>query len=982
MNSGGPAYGISNAPEFDTEWVLKDPTVRFFDAYSKPIKSLYSQVHWTNHGQIPLPPHVTTRYDDTTTNTARVDADADDEKINTDTMALVGYEVDQVMVDAASGEEVSVPITWAYNHHYMVFLMGKTEIEHATTMAERPVTPAMKREGMGHGVGMATATAITMWLPGVDTDGKEDNDYTNVEQNEPTNTTENVTETNDRSWIFVSEANGGEMRKSYHFYPRGYAQLLRKPHSFSVTPMQIDTWNRDTMANTSRFVPPSPNVNPHDYFPNSTSKRIVDNLKAANYNPLLECPCTDRLSKTWGMTYKLLRGEKIYTNNNGDNDNNDYNDNDNDVDIDHASRLFLENSTECFDAATMLLPSIRVTKKVVPGNGTGICEAVVRSDGSLEVVWNTENTQHGPSSATASRHLNVMEQPFGDSLVGTTPTGSIINATMVLNTTSKTTEITLKGPYLKVGDEDDDHNDRWFAIGLGASSMCIKMEADECTTGGPYAIIVLPDDRTNNSTSKVIERKLDYHGAGRVLSPQQDESGYFLTVLSNQIEYEYEYKEKKEGEPSLSQDLNFDRNGLLRKTKKKKKNRWKRRVVRLLRPFEGPTGDHYSFREGKLQNSPLEIILATGCPRRAAGEMFGRHCGHQSPDPLSFARVDAWQEIIRDGIKGKIGGNPFQKHCLDEPYGDLVKQHNPTCTVQTYQGGLHCCIHDHYLLDAQQKVPWQDRLLEYRLKFRFYYQDYFPTTATSATATAMSSIGTKTAALPSHQDMTRFYWTTEAGAGEYDVPECETPSVPSSCVHVITSKWKVSEFVDTDRNPEGIELIYAGPHCHAPTCLSMELYNSDTGKLLCRVTPLVGKGRSRNSTNSGSGANAAGENEEMYDEAGFIAMPPCLWSHEINHQRRGSGNNDFETNPEQLLPPPEFLSLDTTLLSIKRANNTFSHTGEMASWQMRGVLVLENTRDTFGSSSGITGKAPGESADGDGVLAYNSSNDTLIRLRW
>ena len=123
------------------------------------------------------------------------------------------------------------------------------------------------------------------------------------------------------------------------------------------------------MANTSRFVPPSSNVNPHDYFPNSTSQRIVDNLKAANYNPLLECPCTDRL---------LLRGEKIFTNNNDDNDNNDYNndynDNDNDVDIDHASRLFLDNSTVCFDAATMLLPSIRVTKKVVPGNGTGICE--------------------------------------------------------------------------------------------------------------------------------------------------------------------------------------------------------------------------------------------------------------------------------------------------------------------------------------------------------------------------------------------------------------------------------------------------------------------------------------------------------------------------------------------------------------------------------------------------------------------------------
>ena len=36
---------------------------------------------------------------------------------------------------------------------------------------------------------------------------------------------------------------------------------------------------------------------------------------------------------------------------------------------------------------------------------------------------------------------------------------------------------------------------------------------------------------------------------------------------------------------------------------------------------------------------------------------------------------------------------------------------------------------------------------------------------------------------------------------------------------------------------------------------------------------------------------------------------------------------------------PELLSLDTTLLSIKRNNNTIGHTGEMASWQMRGLVV-------------------------------------------
>ena len=29
-------------------------------------------------------------------------------------------------------------------------------------------------------------------------------------------------------------------------------------------------------------------------------------------------------------------------------------------------------------------------------------------------------------------------------------------------------------------------------------------------------------------------------------------------------------------------------------------------------------------------------------------------------------------------------------------------------------------------------------------------------------------------------------------------------------------------------------------HCHAPTCLRLDFYNNDTGKLLCRVEPVFG----------------------------------------------------------------------------------------------------------------------------------------------
>ena len=40
---------------------------------------------------------------------------------------------------------------------------------------------------------------------------------------------------------------------------------------------------------------------------------------------------------------------------------------------------------------------------------------------------------------------------------------------------------------------------------------------------------------------------------------------------------------------------------------------------------------------------------------------------------------------------------------------------------------------------------------------------------------------------------------------------------------------------------DGINLIYAAGHCHAPTCISMELFNADTGRRLCRHDPVYGE---------------------------------------------------------------------------------------------------------------------------------------------
>ena len=39
----------------------------------------------------------------------------------------------------------------------------------------------------------------------------------------------------------------------------------------------------------------------------------------------------------------------------------------------------------------------------------------------------------------------------------------------------------------------------------------------------------------------------------------------------------------------------------------------------------------------------------------------------------------------------------------------------------------------------------------------------------------------------------------------------------------------------------GIQLIFAGGHCHTPSCISLELFNLDTGQLLCKNEPVYGQ---------------------------------------------------------------------------------------------------------------------------------------------
>ena len=98
---------------------------------------------------------------------------------------------------------------------------------------------------------------------------------------------------------FYSEGNGGEFRKSYHGYPRGYAQLIESPEFFHIQPMQIDTKNRH--YNGSDFKPDLlPKVRKYLFQVDSEECNFPQASAApadAAYSGLLECPCTDRVVK-------------------------------------------------------------------------------------------------------------------------------------------------------------------------------------------------------------------------------------------------------------------------------------------------------------------------------------------------------------------------------------------------------------------------------------------------------------------------------------------------------------------------------------------------------------------------------------------------------------------------------------------------------------------------------------------------------------
>jgi hypothetical protein len=179
------------------------------------------------------------------------------------------------------------------------------------------------------------------------------------------------------------------------------------------------------------------------------------------------------------------------------------------------------------------------------------------------------------------------------------------------------------------------------------------------------------------------------------------------------------------------------------------------------------------------------------------------------------------------------------------------------------------------------------------------------------------------------------------------VPQAREGTPPAQAIHSLQSQFTLREalqrFVNQSSVPNatentdpqcvniskveqagGIKLVYAAGHCHAPACISLELYRMSTGELICRNTPIYGT------------------SDNAMDEKGYaVAIPPCVWS-------------DKDPN----LQNSPLLTLDEPLLQIKKVNSTNAHLGKTlcctliaCSRHISGVMAMFQCRGVYADGS-------------------------------
>ena len=115
-----------------------------------------------------------------------------------------------------NGEDVSVPISASYNHHYNLNIIGAASRFKKVNLTGPDDPNAAVLAAQSHGA---------------------------IQFDQPHYLVEKLREsdTGQRSSLFITSGNGGEYRKTAHRFAPGYAVVLDSPTALQDSPMQIDS---------------------------------------------------------------------------------------------------------------------------------------------------------------------------------------------------------------------------------------------------------------------------------------------------------------------------------------------------------------------------------------------------------------------------------------------------------------------------------------------------------------------------------------------------------------------------------------------------------------------------------------------------------------------------------------------------------------------------------------------------------------------
>jgi len=327
------------------------------------------------------------------------------------------------------------------------------------------------------------------------------------------------------------------------------------------------------------------------------------------------------------------------------------------------------------------------------------------------------------------------------------------------------------------------------------------------------------------------------------------------------------------------------------------------RTVVLTRPLQGATTDHYTFPSTP---GDIAVIAATGNTPTLAYHQ--KRTGAtivllptESNSCICAPTQSKYLTYMNESSEEWAGYN-----CFDEPRSDMLRHGdgtgrdvpNSACHMETYHGGLHCCKHTWFLTDLEQDAQIPDKTDTYFLKWRYYFQEYVPASD-------------KTQA--SHKHLNHWVFLIDQAVNDY---EEDNANYGKGSLGKITAHLKARDMglENVPKKYSKITPLVMTPHCHAPSCIREELWNADTGDIICNATTAYGEEK-------------YGPTSQVFNEANYITIHPCIYGNQPG------------------LQTPFSLSPDTNLIAIKYFNNTFRHLGQMAQWT--GLMVYDTDPYAF-----------------------------------